>query len=85
MSEDARLTDFVLLVDRLESRTSGYLTLDAVRATCGPLRDLVERAVADYVLLVDHRTHLDPNTREATTVTVCRLNRHHPLVRRLSQ
>ena len=74
----------VRLVDCLETRTSGYLTLDAVRAAAGPLLDLIEPAVADYVLLVDQRTRLDRNTGEVKPITVCRLNRHHPLVRRLS-
>jgi hypothetical protein len=84
VSEDAPLVDFVRLVEGLEYQTSGYLTLDAVRAAAGHLLDLVEPAVADNLLLVDHRTRLDRNTGEAMPVTVCRLNRHHPLVRGLS-
>jgi hypothetical protein len=83
VSEDAPLVGLVRLVDGLESRTSGYLTLDAVRAAAGPLLDLVEPAVAEDLLLVDHRTRLDRITGEVKPVTVCRLNRHHPLVRRL--
>jgi hypothetical protein len=84
VSENTPLADFVRLVDDLESRTTGYLTLDAVRAAAGSLVDLVESAVADCVLLVDHRARFDSSTGQVQPVTVCRLNRHHPLVRRLS-
>ena len=83
MSDGARLTEFVRLVDRLEARTSGYLTLNAVRAAAGPLVDLVEPALADDLLLLDHRTRFEPSTGEVGPVAVCRLNRHHPLVREL--
>jgi hypothetical protein len=69
-------TDLVTLVDGLEDRAESYLTLAAVEAAAGCD---VAWAVADGLLLVDHRTRLD-----GTPVTQCRLNRHHPLVVRLT-
>ena len=62
-------------VDALEDATDAFLTLDQVRATAGD----VSEAVAAQVLLVDHRTRLD-----GTAVTLCRLNRRHPDVARLT-
>jgi hypothetical protein len=81
VSERERLADLVRLVDGLESRSSGYLTLDAVRTAAGALVDLVEPAIVDDLLLVDHRTRFEPDTGGVSGVTVCRLNRHHPVVR----
>jgi len=65
-------SDLVRLVDRLEDQADGYLTLNHVRAAAGePLDD----AIAGHLLLVDNRTRQD-----GTPVTLCRLNRRHPLV-----
>jgi hypothetical protein len=36
------------------------------------------------VLLVDYRTRLDGATGEFKPLTLCRLNRHHPLVQQLT-
>lgn len=69
--------DLIRLVDRLEDAADGYLTLDAVREAAPP--DDVSRAINDSVLLVDYRTRLD-----GSPVSVCRLNRRHPLVARLT-
>jgi hypothetical protein len=68
--------DLVHLVDSLEDRAESYLTLDEVRAAAG--QD-VGWAVANGLLLVDYRTRVD-----GTPVTLCRLNRHHPLVKKLT-
>jgi hypothetical protein len=68
--------DLVRLVDQLEDATAGYLTLAEVEAAAG---ENVSPAVASGLLLVDHRTRLD-----GTEVTLCRLNRHHPLVAQLT-
>jgi hypothetical protein len=68
--------DLVRLVDSLEEKAEGYLTLDEVNAATG--RD-VSQAIADGLLLVDYRTKVD-----GTHVTLCRLNRHHPLVVKLT-
>ena len=69
MIDDA---DLVRLVDRLEDQAAGYLTLEEVeRAAAGE----VSAAIAHGLLLVDHRTRVD-----GTHVTLCRLNRRHPLV-----
>jgi len=68
--------DLVHLIDALEDRADGYLTLDAIEAAAGQPLD---EAIKENLLLVDHRTHLN-----GTHVTVCRLNRRHPLVARLT-
>jgi hypothetical protein len=68
--------DLVKLVDALEDRADSYLTLADVESAAG---GDVSSAVADGLLLVDYRTRLD-----GTPVTQCRLNRHHPLVVRLT-
>ena len=68
--------DFIRLVDRLEERAEGYLSLDDVTAAhAGP----VDAYVADAILLVDYRQRAD-----GTPLTLCRLNRRHPLVARLT-
>lgn len=69
--------DLVRLVDRLEDEADGYLTLEHVeRAAASDASD----AIADGLLLVDYRTRLD-----GTPVTLCRLNRRHPLVAELTK
>jgi hypothetical protein len=66
----------VRLVDALEDAAEPYLLLDDVAAAFGaPLDDYV----ADALLLVDYRTRAD-----GSPVTVCRLNRRHPLVAKLT-
>jgi hypothetical protein len=75
VSEDD--TALVRLVDELEARADSYVTRDEVEAAA-PGYDLAS-AIADGVLLVDYRTRLD-----CTQVTLCRLNRRHPLVVRLT-
>jgi hypothetical protein len=67
--------DLVRLVDRLEDSVDGYVTLDQVQSTAGD----VSQATADGLLLVDYRTRAD-----GSAVTLCRLNRHHPLVKELT-
>ena len=70
------MEELVRLVDRLEDRAEGYLTLET--AAAAGATDL-EAAIAEHVLLVDHRQRVD-----GTRITVCRLNRRHPLVARLT-
>jgi hypothetical protein len=70
--------DLIRLVDALEAETADYLTLDQVEAAVGADVD-VSAAIRDHLLLVDHRTRLD-----GTPVTLCRLNRRHPLVAQLT-
>ena len=72
MTSDA---DLVRLVDSLEDTVDGYLTLDRVQSACGD----VSHAIEEGLLLVDYRTRAD-----GTPVTLCRLNRHHPLVKDLT-
>jgi hypothetical protein len=67
--------DLVRLVDRLEDSVDGYVTLDEVQSMAGD----VSQAIAGGLLLVDYRTRAD-----GTAVTLCRLNRHHPLVKELT-
>ena len=66
----------VALVDGLEDAADGYVTLDRVTDAAG---ESVAQAIEDGLLLVDYRTRLG-----GTPVTLCRLNRHHPLVVRLT-
>ena len=72
MTSDA---DLVRLVDSLEDTAEGYLTLDRVQSAFGD----VSRAIEEALLLVDYRTRAD-----GSPVTLCRLNRHHPLVKELT-
>jgi len=67
--------DLIRLVDSLEDSVDGYLTLDKVQSALGD----VSRAIEEALLLVDYRTRAD-----GTPVTLCRLNRHHPLVKELT-
>ena len=69
--------EFIRTVDRLEEQqTEGYLSLEAVVAAHG---NPVDAYLADAILLVDYRQRAD-----GSQVTVCRLNRRHPLVARLT-
>ena len=68
--------ELVGLVDRLEDRADSYVTLDQVEAVAG---EKVDWAIAEYLLLVDYRTRAD-----GSAVTLCRLNRRHPQVIRLT-
>jgi hypothetical protein len=77
---DGRFAELIRLVDRLEDRAGGYVTLadlDAAGATD------TDAAIAANVLLVDFRQRLDTGGN-LEPVTLCRLNRHHPLVQRLT-
>ena len=65
-------TELVRLVDELEEKASGYITLEDVERAAG---FVVSAEIESGLLLVDYRTRLD-----GTAVTLCRLNRHHPLV-----
>jgi hypothetical protein len=69
--------DLVRLVDSLEDRVESYLTLAEIQAATG--HDL-SKAIADGLLLVDYRNRVD-----GSAVTLCRLNRHHPLVVELTR
>jgi hypothetical protein len=74
------VNDVIRLVDDLENRAAGYLRLAEVeRALGGPASD----AIASGVLLVDYRERID-DRGEREPVTLCRLNRQHPLVRQLT-
>jgi hypothetical protein len=68
--------EIVRLVDALEDKAAGYLTLDDVQRAAG--EDL-GWAIEDNLLLVDYRTRLD-----GANVTLCRLNRRHATVVRLT-
>jgi hypothetical protein len=74
--------DLVRLVDDLEGRATGYITLDDVERAVGhPVADEVARGL----LLVDYRERVDANTGAREPITLCRLNRRHPLVRQLTE
>ena len=68
--------ELVRLVDALEDAAAGYLTLEQVAGAAGAS---VTQAVDQGLLLVDYRVRLD-----GSQVTLCRLNRHHPLVVQLT-
>jgi hypothetical protein len=69
----------VELVDDLEARAAGYVTLAEVEAAYG---SSVGDAITDAVLLVDYRQRFEAG--EVSPVTLCRLNRQHALVKRLT-
>ena len=77
------LLRLVHLVDDLEGRATGYVTLDQVHAAA-TTRQIPEATVQDAlreeVLLQDQRDRLLPEGGWQQ-VTLCRLNRHHPQVR----
>jgi hypothetical protein len=68
--------DLVRLVDSLEDGAESYLTLNEVMAAAG---EDVSEAIGSGLLLVDYRTRAD-----GSPITLCRLNRHHPLVVKLT-
>ena len=70
--------ELVQLVDRLEESAASYLTLPEVAAAAPAAA--IDAALEDDLLLIDHRTR-----RDGTRVTLCRLNRHHPLVVELTR
>ena len=72
MNDDA----LIRLVDGLEEQAAGSLTVEEIEAAAG---GSVSAAMAAGILLVDYRTRLD-----GTSVRLCRLNRHHPLVAQLT-
>jgi hypothetical protein len=69
--------DLVRLVDALEDKVESYLTLDEVAEAAG---SSVSEALARGLLLVDYRTRED-----GSSVTLCRLNRRHPIVAELNR
>jgi hypothetical protein len=78
---DTAFADLIRLIDELEDRAAGYLTLPEVEAAGG---QQVDAAIDASILLVDHRTRLDVTSGELASVTLCRLNRQHPLVKELT-
>jgi hypothetical protein len=69
--------ELIRLIDGLEERAEGYVTLDDVQQAAGGA-DL-KWAIDEAILLVDYRSRLD-----GSAVTLCRLNRRHPKVARLT-
>ena len=69
--------ELIQLVDGLEDKSESYLTLAEVENAVG---GDVMWAIAERLLLVDYRSRLD-----GTSVTLCRLNRRHPLVTELTR
>ena len=74
-------SDLVRVVDELEERAAGYVTLEQVERAVG---GAVSEAIAAGLLLLDYRERLDAATGAPTAVTLCRLNRRHPLVAELT-
>jgi hypothetical protein len=85
------LAALVRLVHRLELELP-YVTDADLLARAGPgaglpaepaaLQALIAAALADLVLLRDHRERYDPGTGATAPVTLYRVNFVHPLVRR---
>jgi hypothetical protein len=75
-NDDDELAALVRQIDALEDAADGPLTLEAAVRAAG--RDL-DAEIDAALLLVDYRTRAD-----GSPVTLCRLNRQHPLVRRLT-
>lgn len=73
--------DLIRAVDDLEARAAGYVTLADVEHAAG---HPVHEAIASGLLLIDDRERIDPATGTRSPLTLCRLNRHHPLVRHLT-
>jgi NTP pyrophosphatase (non-canonical NTP hydrolase) len=69
------LGELIRAVDALEDRAASYVTLEQVEAQVGD----VAAAIEAHVLLVDYRTRVD-----GRQVVLCRLNRRHPKVVRLT-
>lgn len=70
--------ELIRLIDRLEDdKTVSYLTLDEVQVRA---KADLRWAIDQRILLVDYRQRLD-----GTSVTLCRLNRRHPLVAELTR
>ena len=72
--------DLVRLVDDLEGRAAGYITLEDIERGAG--RSVADE-IAQGVLLVDYRERVDASGTRVP-VALCRLNRQHPLVRELT-
>jgi hypothetical protein len=73
--------ELVQAVDELEAHADGYLTLEQVEEALG---HSTADAVAQSLLLVDYRESIDAASGARRAVTLCRLNRQHPLVRQLT-
>lgn len=71
----------IQLVDSLEERAAGYITLADVEQALG---GSASEAVAAGVLVVDYRERIVAASGEREPITLCRLNRQHPLVRQLT-
>jgi hypothetical protein len=68
--------DLIRLVDRLEAEAEPYLTLQQVEAAA---QSSLAEAIAAGLLLIDYR-----HREDGAEVTLCRLNRRHPTVIRLT-
>ena len=75
------MNELIRIVDELETRTAGYITLNEVEAAIG---QSAQEAIDAGLLLVDYRQRADPNTGALEPLTLARLNRQHPLVRQLT-
>jgi hypothetical protein len=75
------VNELVRIVDELEARAAGYVTLDEVEAALG---HMAQAAIDAGLLLVDYRERADAAMGAPRPVTLCRLNRQHPLVRQLT-
>jgi hypothetical protein len=75
------MNDLVRVVDALETRAGDYVTLDDVEQALG---HSARGAIDEGVLVVDYRERFEARDGSFVPVTLCRLNRQHPLVRQLT-
>ncbi len=75
------MNEWIRIIDALEDRAPGYLTLAAIEAALG---HSAQPAIDSGVLLVDYRQRLDETSSAPEPVVLARLNRRHPLVRQLT-
>lgn len=81
--DDGGQARLVRLLDGLEAETTGYVTVDDLAARGVAAAD-IRQAVEEQLLLVDDRHRMNAARDALEAVTLCRLNRHHPLVRELA-
>ncbi|HET6315378.1 MAG TPA: hypothetical protein VFG86_02890 [Chloroflexota bacterium] len=75
------MNELVRIVDDLETRAADYVTLAEVERALGRS---AQAAIDEGLLLVDYRQRVDARSGSLVPVTLCRLNRQHPLVRQLT-
>jgi hypothetical protein len=79
VTPDGEFAALITAQDRLEDQARGYVRTDELLAT-GVTQSEIDAAIAAQVLLVDQRRRFDVATETFHPITLCRLNRRHPLL-----